>query len=162
MNGEEIKSNLNGLYIANEKQHIDTNTIIKHNKPNSYSKEIYKGILDDEARAVFSGKIIVEKDAQKSNAHQLNRNILLSSNATINSKPQLEIYADDVKCAHGSTTGQLSDEELFYFEARGIKKSKARQMLAKAFAFDVVLKIDNLHMRKIIEQKLIEKEMEIS
>lgn len=148
-----------GLYALNEKQHHDTMSFINHGAANTESHQLYKGILDQESRGVFTGRIFIDKDSQQVNANQLNKNLLLSKKAQINSRPQLEIYADDVKCCHGSTTGQLSDEELFYFESRGIKKDKARKILARAFAYDVVLKIDNSLIRNTIKEHLLNKEI---
>jgi len=138
LNGENIECTLNGLYIGNESQHIDNNTFINHAKPHSTSNELYKGILDDNSRGVFCGKILVEKDAQLTNAYQNNNTILLSDDATVDTKPQLEIYADDVKCTHGATVGQLDESAMFYILSRGIPKDKARSMLIKAFAESVV------------------------
>ena len=117
--------------------------------------------MNDNARGVFTGKVRIDQDAQLVNAEQLNKNLLLSKKAHANSRPQLEIYADDVKCSHGSTTGQLSDDELFYFLARGIKKEKARQMLAKAFAHDVILKIPNQEIQKSIQALVEAKNIEV-
>ena len=113
--------------------------------------------MAENSRGIFTGKVRVEKYAQLINAEQLNKNLILSDKAQANSRPQLEIYADDVKCSHGSTTGQLSESELFYFESRGIRKDKARQMLARAFAYDVILKIKNLKVQDICKDHLINK-----
>lgn len=146
LSDENIECTLNGLYIANDNQHFDNSTFIDHAKPHSTSHELYKGILDDNSRGVFSGKILVAKDAQLTNAYQNNNTILLSDSAKIDSKPQLEIYADDVKCTHGATVGQLDESALFYILSRGIPKEKAKSMLITAFAENVVaeLKIDKL------------------
>ena len=135
---ENIECTLNGLYIGNDSQHIDNNTFINHAKPHCTSNELYKGILDDNSRGVFTGKILVERDAQLTNAYQNNNTILLSEDATVNTKPQLEIYADDVKCTHGATVGQLDESAMFYIVSRGIPKDKARSMLIGAFAESVV------------------------
>ncbi len=135
---ENIECTLNGLYIGNDNQHIDNNTFINHAKPHCTSNELYKGILDDNSRGVFSGKILVEKNAQLTNAYQNNNTILLSDNATVDTKPQLEIYADDVKCTHGATVGQLDESAMFYILSRGIPRDKARTMLITAFAESVV------------------------
>jgi Fe-S cluster assembly protein SufD len=116
--------------------------VVDHKVANCYSNEIYKGILDDNSKGVFNGKIFVQPDAQKTNAFQSNKNILLSDTATINTKPQLEIWADDVSCSHGCTTGQLDEEQLFYLRSRGIGKSKATAMLLHAFVNDVLDKIE--------------------
>jgi Fe-S cluster assembly protein SufD len=146
-----------GLYALHKDQHHDTMSFIHHNAPHTDSKQLYKGILGDESRGVFTGRVRVEQNAQLINAKQLNKNLLLTKKAQANSRPQLEIFADDVKCAHGSTTGQLSEDELFYFESRGINKEKARTILARAFAYDVVLSINNLKIRDFIKSHLLNK-----
>jgi Fe-S cluster assembly protein SufD len=134
---EHTESHLYGFYLAADHQLIDNHTLMHHRKPHCESNEIYKGVLLDTAIGVFNGKVFVQPDAQKTNAFQQNNNLLLSPRAVIYSKPQLEIYADDVKCSHGSTTGQLSPEALFYLRSRGISESGARALLVQAFAFDV-------------------------
>ncbi len=139
--GQNCESNMYGLYLLNEKTHVDNHTVVDHKQPNSYSNELYKGVLDDKSKGVFNGKIFVRQEAQKTNAFQSNNNILLSDSATLNTKPQLEIWADDVKCSHGCTSGQLDKEAIFYLQARGISKQKAIGMLLYAFANDVVDKI---------------------
>lgn len=143
LDGEGCESYMNGLYVLKGKTHVDNHTVVDHVKANCYSNELYKGIMDDRSRGVFNGKIFVRQDAQKTNAFQSNKNVLLSDNATINTKPQLEIWADDVKCSHGCTTGQLDQDALFYLQARGIQKDKARAILLRAFASDVLENIDN-------------------
>lgn len=140
-NGQNCESNMYGLYLLDGETHVDNHTTVDHKEPNSNSNELYKGIMDDKSRGVFNGKIYVRQEAQKTNAFQSNNNILLSDNATINTKPQLEIWADDVKCSHGCTTGQLDEEAVFYLQARGIDKVKAKAMLLYAFAHDIVEKI---------------------
>ena len=144
---QNCETHLFGLYVAHGDNHIDNHTVVNHKFPNCFSNQIYKGILDDTAKAVFNGKIFVQPDAQKTNAFQSNKNILLTDTASMNSKPQLEIWADDVKCSHGCTTGQLDEEQLFYLRSRGISKSSARGMLLYAFVDDVLdkIKIDFLH-----------------
>lgn len=142
LEGENAEAHMYGLYVAHEKTHIDNHTSVDHKVPNCFSNEIYKGILDDHSKGVFNGKIFVRQDAQKTNAFQSNKNILLSDTATINTKPQLEIWADDVSCSHGCTTGQLDEEQLFYLRSRGIGKSKATAMLLHAFVNDVLDKIE--------------------
>jgi Fe-S cluster assembly protein SufD len=144
--GEHAEATVNGLYLATGKQHIDNFTVIDHAKPNCASHELFKGILDDQAHGVFNGKILVRKDAQKTDAKQTNKVLLLSDNATINTKPQLEIFADDVKCTHGATVGQLDATQLFYLRSRGIPLDEARRVLTFAFANDLVgrLKIEAL------------------
>lgn len=157
-NGERIESNLNGITILNNKQHVDNHTLIKHNQPNCESNELYKGIYDDNSTGVFNGKVIVDKLAQKTNAFQQNNNILLGKKATINSKPQLEIFADDVKCSHGCTIGQLDEIALFYMQQRGISKKEAQGLLLYAFGNDVVEKINipelKLRITDLIADKL--------
>ncbi len=138
LNGEHTETYLNGLYPLKGKQHVDNHTYVLHRKPNCESHELYKGILDDASTGVFNGKVYVHQDAQKTNAYQSNANIVLTDTASINSKPELEIYADDVKCSHGSTTGQLDEEALFYLRARGLSKKSARAVLVNAFASDVI------------------------
>ena len=154
INDEHCEANMFGLYLLHDKQHVDNQTVVDHRMPNCLSNELYKGILDGNATGVFNGKIYVRPDAQKTNAFQSNKNILLSDDATINTKPQLEIWADDVKCSHGATTGQLDEEQLFYLRARGLGKETARAMLLYAFAIDVLdkIKIPALkdHLDKII------------
>lgn len=139
--GERVDAHLYGLYLPSGRQHVDNHTLVDHARPNSESSELYKGILYDKSTGVFNGKIFVREDAQKTNAYQSCRNVLASDGATMNTKPQLEIYADDVKCSHGTTTGQLNEEALFYLQSRGIPKDRARALLMLAFAEDVVEKI---------------------
>lgn len=152
-------SYLNGLYIADGNQLIDNHSLVDHAMPNCYSNELYKGIIGGDATGVFNGKIFVRKDAQKTNAYQSNKNILLSDNASMNAKPQLEIFADDVKCSHGATTGQIDEEALFYLRARGIGESSARALLNHAFAADVIDQIPDEQVKEklleIISEKLI-------
>ncbi len=135
---EGSECSLNGLYVTRGKQHVDNHTTIDHAKPHCSSRELYKGILDDSSSGVFNGKIVVRKDAQKTNAKQTNKNLLLSEDALVNSTPQLEIFADDVKCTHGATIGQLDEEELFYLRTRGIDRSSARTLLTYAFATEIL------------------------
>jgi Fe-S cluster assembly protein SufD len=130
-----------GLYTLNENTLADNHTVVDHKKPNSFTNELYKGIMDGSSRGVFNGKIYVRPLAQKTNAFQANRNILLSDKASVNTKPQLEIWADDVKCSHGCTTGQLDEEAMFYLRTRGIHKDSARAMMLYAFAGEVTDKI---------------------
>jgi Fe-S cluster assembly protein SufD len=158
LNGENCESHLNGLFISNGTDHVDNHTSVQHNKPNCQSNQLYKGILDGRSTGIFNGKIFVERDAQKTNAYQSSKNILLSDDATINTKPQLEIYADDVKCSHGSTTGQLNEEALFYLRSRGLGEDSARRLLLYAFANDVLntIRIDSLkkHLEELINKRL--------
>jgi Fe-S cluster assembly protein SufD len=141
LTGENAEANLFGFYLINGKQHLDNHTNIDHLVPNCNSNELYKGILDGKSRAVFSGTIFVEKNAQKTNAFQSNKNLLLSNEAEIDSKPQLKIFADDVKCSHGATIGQIDDQALFYLRQRGISLEDAHILLRQAFAVDVFEKI---------------------
>jgi Fe-S cluster assembly protein SufD len=124
--------------VTGGKQHIDNHTVIDHAKPHCESRELYKGILNDKSTGVFNGKIIVRQDAQKTNAKQTNKNLLLSEEALVNTAPQLEIFADDVKCTHGATIGRLNDDELFYMRSRGIGEESARTLLTYAFASDII------------------------
>lgn len=139
-----------GLYNISGNSHHDSYSVIKHSCERTYSEQLYKGLLDENSRGVFTGNVYVAKDAQKIESSQLNKNLLLSKKAKVNSRPQLEIYADDVKCAHGSTTAQLSEDELFYFMARCIDQKRAKEMLAEAYVNEVILKINS----KIIQQKV--------
>ncbi|MFO7259118.1 MAG: Fe-S cluster assembly protein SufD [Bacteroidota bacterium] len=138
LDGQGCESHMYGLYLLNGDTHADNHTVVDHIKPNSFSNELYKGIMDDTSRGVFNGKIYVRPNAQKTNAFQSNRNILLSTDAKVNTKPQLEIWADDVKCSHGCTTGQIDEDALFYLMARGIPRSTARAMLLYAFAGETI------------------------
>ena len=141
LGADYCEAHLYGLYLGNSNRHIDNHTLVDHAMPNCYSNELYKGILDDQSTGVFNGKIWVQKDAQKTNAFQSNKNVLLSAKATMNTKPQLEIFADDVKCSHGATVGQLDEEALFFLRARGIPLAQARLLLMQAFSDDVLNKI---------------------
>jgi Fe-S cluster assembly protein SufD len=136
------ETNLFGTYILSGHQHIDNHTLVDHQSPNCNSTELYKGIMQDKSHGVFNGKVIVRPDAQKTNAFQKNNNMLLSDQATIDSKPQLEIFADDVKCSHGSTVGQMDKEAIFYLQTRGIGEEAAKRLLVEAFAFDVHSRIN--------------------
>ncbi len=138
INGEQVEARVNGAYIGTGTAHIDNTTFIDHVSPKSTSREVYKGVLADTARGVFQGKILVRPDAQQTDGHQLNRALLLSPGAEIDSKPELEIYADDVQCSHGATAGELDEDQLFYLQARGIEKTLARAMLVQAFLTDSV------------------------
>ena len=157
LNGEGSECSLNGLYLVDGKQHVDNHTEIEHYKPRARSQELYKGILSGNGRGVFDGKILVHKDAQKSDARQTNKNLLLSENAVINTKPQLEIYADDVKCSHGSTVGQLDRDALFYLRSRGIPLGEAQSLLSYAFASEVISKIKIASMRAQLDDYLLTK-----
>ena len=152
--GEGSETHLNGLYIAGNKQQVDHHTLIDHNKPHCSSQECYKGILDGQSRAVFNGKVVVHKDAQKTQAAQSNKNLLLSKEGWVHTKPDLEIYADDVKCAHGATVGQIQEEALFYLRSRGLTQLQARQLLMHAFAHEMVEKIENKTLRETFTHHL--------
>jgi len=138
LNAEHTLANMYGLYMTDGKEQVDNHTLVDHKFANCESNELYKGIMTGNSQATFNGKIFVQRDAQKTNAFQSNRNILLSDSATINTKPQLEIWADDVKCSHGATIGRLSKDELFYLKTRGIGEQKAKAMLTNAFATEVI------------------------
>ncbi|MCA0131165.1 Fe-S cluster assembly protein SufD [Winogradskyella alexanderae] len=157
-NGERIDSTMKGITIIGAKQHVDHNTLVHHIEPNCESHQDYKGIFDDRSTGVFNGKVIVEKEAQKTNAYQANNNILMSDKASINTKPQLEIFADDVKCSHGCTIGQLDENALFYLRSRGIPEKEARALLMFAFSNNVLdsVKIPEIKnsITKIIANKL--------
>jgi len=137
-NGERIDSTLKGVTILGDKQHVDHHTLVHHAQPNCESHQDYKGVFGDRSTGVFNGKIIVDKIAQKTNAFQQNNNVIISDKATVNTKPQLEIFADDVKCSHGCTIGQLDEDAMFYLQSRGIPKKEARALLMYAFANNVL------------------------
>jgi Fe-S cluster assembly protein SufD len=154
---EGSDATLNGLYIVNGTQHVDNHTVIDHAMPHGTSHELYKGILDGQAHAVFNGRIIVRKDAQKTDSKQTNKNLVLSDDAVVDTKPELQIFADDVRCTHGATIGQLDSEALFYLQSRGIGKAQARSLLTYAFAQDVVDRIKVQSLRDSLERILFEK-----
>lgn len=154
LDGEECEAFMHGLYIINGRTHVDNHTTVAHKQPNSQSNELYKGIIDGRSTAVFNGKILVDQIAQKTNAFQSNRNILLSDDATVNTKPQLEIFADDVRCTHGATTGALDEEPMFYLRSRGIGETEARHMLLQAFAGEVLDIISVPEIRTAIDRWL--------
>ncbi|MEX2352740.1 MAG: Fe-S cluster assembly protein SufD [Gammaproteobacteria bacterium] len=146
---------LNGLYMADKSQHIDNHTRVDHLSPHTSSSETYRGVLSGRSRGVFNGKVIVHKDAQKTDAHQSNANLLLSNDAEVDTKPELEIYADDVKCSHGATIGQLDETMLFYLRSRAIEEDTARSLLTFAFAEDVIRRIQLAPVRKRIESIVV-------
>ena len=154
---EGTEATLNGLYIVNGTQHIDNHTEIDHAKPHGTSHELYKGILDGKATAVFNGRIIVRKDAQKTDSKQTNKNLVLSDEAVINTKPELQIFADDVRCTHGATIGQLDEEALFYLQSRGIERAQARSLLTYAFAQDILDRVKVQSIKDELEKVLFEK-----
>jgi Fe-S cluster assembly protein SufD len=149
------EAHMYGLYLIKGRTHVDNHTLVDNTEPNCFSNEFYKGIIDEHATGVFSGKIFVRPDAQKTNAYQSNKNILLSDSATVNTKPQLEIFADDVKCSHGCTVGKLDEEALFYLRTRGISKENAQSMLLQAFASDMVAQIKPESLRKYAEELIV-------
>jgi Fe-S cluster assembly protein SufD len=151
---QHTESHLYGLYILNRAQVADNHTVVDHAVPNCVSNELYKGVMSGKSTAVFNGKIFVRRDAQKTNAYQTNRNILLSDDATINTKPQLEIYADDVKCSHGTSTGRLDEDALFYLRARGIGEESARKLLVRAFVEEVVNQLPNDAIKAYVDNRL--------
>jgi Fe-S cluster assembly protein SufD len=155
--GENVVSNLNGLYVPGEDQLMDSHTVVDHRKPNSESHELYKGVLLGNSTGVFNGKIFVRPDAQKTNAFQSCKNVLASTRATMNTKPQLEIWADDVKCSHGTTTGQLNDEALFYLRSRGISLGNARTLLLLAFVQEVIDRVTHEETKLRLTDKIISK-----
>jgi Fe-S cluster assembly protein SufD len=155
LDGEGVECTLNGVYLASGDRLVDNHTIIDHAKPNCASHEVYKGILSGRAKGVFNGKIFVRPDAQKTDAKQTNKVLLLSDEAQINTKPQLEIFADDVKCTHGATVGQLDEDALFYLRTRGIARDAARHMLIYAFASDMVSRIALEPVRRQLDAVLL-------
>ena len=155
LGGEGIDCTLNGLYVADGDTLVDNHTTIDHAMPHCGSHEVYKGILGGKAKGVFNGKIIVREDAQKTDAKQTNKALLLSGTASINTKPQLEIFADDVKCTHGATIGQLDADAMFYLQARGITRGDARSMLIRSFAGDIVARVKFGPLRKRLESWLL-------
>ena len=170
LNGGTVRNNMNmimeasnneghlyGLYMVNGKTHVDNHSIVDNVMPNCFSNEFYKGILDGNSTGVFNGKIFVRQDAQKTNAYQSNKNVLISDAASVNTKPQLEIFADDVKCSHGCTIGRLDDEALFYLRARGISEKKAKAFLLRAFAADILEQVKPEALRGFLEEKINER-----
>lgn len=154
LDGSNVEAHMYGLYLLDGKTHADNHTLADHRQPNSYSNELYKGILDGRSTGVFNGKVFVRQIAQKTNAFQSNRNLVLSKEASMNTKPQLEIFADDVKCSHGATVGQLDEDMLFYLRTRGIPAENARALLMRAFAEDVLTTISIAPLRQYIEQRI--------
>ena len=157
IDAENCETNLSGLYLGKNTDHIDNHTIVDHKKPHCNSNEVYRGVLDDNATGVFNGKVFVRQHAQKTNAFQKNNNILLSDNAVVNSKPELEIYADDVKCSHGSTTGQIDEEAVFYLQSRGVSRKSAINLMINAFAKDTLEKISIEALHDYINSKIEER-----
>ena len=157
IDGPGVDAHLFGLYLLSKNTIADNHTVVDHKKPNSYSNELYKGVMDGNSKGIFNGKIYVRPQAQKTNAFQSNRNILLSETSTVNTKPQLEIWADDVKCSHGCTTGQLDEEALFYLRSRGISKEMAKGMLLYAFAAETIASMKNETIKNFVDSLISEK-----
>ncbi len=157
LQGQGADTHLYGLYLGNRQQHIDNNTLIDHAVSECTSNELYQGILSDKATAVFSGKILVRPDAQKTDAVQNNRCLLLSDDARINTKPQLEIYADDVKCTHGATVGQLDEEAIFYLRSRGISQQRAKNLMIYAFAEHIIEQMKVASVREFVDAILLKR-----
>ncbi len=156
LNGQNAKCNINSLSISNNKQHVDNNIVVNHNNPNTFSSQFVKSILFDSSSGVFNGRTVVKEDAQKIIAHQTNKNLLLSNTAKMNSNPQLEIYADDVKCSHGSTTGEIDDDSLFYIQSRGIPKSEAVKLIVNGFANEAIKDIPNQEVFLFLQNRILE------
>lgn len=156
-NAENCETHLYGLFLGRGRSHIDSHTLVDHARPNCFSNELYKGVLEDEATGVFNGKVYVRRDAQQTNAYQSNKSIVLSERAQMYSKPELEIYADDVKCSHGATTGQLDPEALFYLRSRGLTERQARALLLQAFARDVIDNIKVEPLRLMLDEYIVER-----
>jgi len=159
LDGENCLTHLNGIYLPRGTQHVDNHTLVDHLMPHCESNELYKGVMFDQSKAVFNGKVYVRPDAQKTNAYQNNANIMMSDDASVNTKPELEIYADDVKCSHGTTTGQFNEEALFYLKARAIGTENAKKLLTAAFLGDVVNKIENEAVQAFVFNQLQEKNL---
>jgi Fe-S cluster assembly protein SufD len=155
LDGEGGENTLNGLFMATDQQHIDNHTRIDHVRPHCTSRELYKGILDGRGRGVFNGKIVVHKDAQQTDAMQTNKNLLLSQDASIDTKPQLEIFNNDVKCSHGSTIGRLDENSLFYLRTRGLEEADARSLLTYAFASELVNRITLEPLRTELNKRVL-------
>ena len=159
--GENCETNLYGVYLPVDGQHVDNHTVVDHQKAHCNSNEWYKGVIYDKATGVFNGKVFVRQDAQKTNAFQANNNIVMNESASMNSKPELEIYADDVKCSHGSTTGQFDEEAVFYLRARGISEVNARKLLVQAFLSDALDNVQIESVKEYVENLLDQKQAKI-
>lgn len=157
LDGEGIESHMFGLYLVTNDTLADNHTVVDHRKANSFSNELYKGVMDGSSKGVFNGKIYVRPHAQKTNAFQANRNIIISDKAQVNTKPQLEIWADDVKCSHGCTTGQLDEEALFYLQTRGIAKDTARAMMLYAFVGEILENVKLPELKVYLDQLVSER-----
>lgn len=156
-NGEGTDSILDGLYVLGASQQVDNHTLIDHRQPNCTSHQLYKGILNDQSHAIFNGKIFVRPIAQKTNSYQLNKHLLLGKESRVDTKPQLEIFADDVKCTHGATIGQLNEDEIFYFQTRCISKDDAIRMLSRGFVDDLLDKLRDQNVRQKLSRLLSKK-----
>jgi Fe-S cluster assembly protein SufD len=154
LDGEGADCGLDGLYLVDGRRHVDHNVLVRHARPHGSSRQLYKGVLEGRARAVFNGRIVVDHGAQRTDARQANRNLLLSDDALVNSNPQLEIFADDVRCTHGSTVGRLDQEAVFYLRSRGIGRAAAESLLTYAFAAEVVQRIPVEEVRERLERHL--------
>jgi Fe-S cluster assembly protein SufD len=152
LKGENAEASLDGLYLGDGSQQADTHLTMRHASAHCESHQLYKGILGGRAKAVFNGRVIVDQDSQKTDANQSNRNLLLSDDAVVNSNPQLEIFADDVRCTHGSTVGQLDDEAIFYLRSRGIGRDDAMQLLTLAFAGEILDRVPIVELRERLEK----------
>ena len=148
---------MNGITLLTKNQFVDNHTFVDHKNANCRSNELYKGIYLDKSKGVFNGKIMVRKDSQKIDAFQANNSLLLNNDASINSKPQLEIYADDVKCSHGCTIGQLDSESLFYLRSRGVSLEEAKGLLTFAFASEANQNINNTELKSLVQKKMSNK-----
>jgi Fe-S cluster assembly protein SufD len=157
LEAEYCEAHLYGLYFQGGQTHIDNHTVVDNVKAHCLSNELYKGVMNDKSTAVFNGKIFVRPQAQKTNAYQSNKNILLSADASVNTKPQLEIFADDVKCSHGCTIGQLDEEGLFYLQSRGINETIAKSLLVHAFAIDILEHVKPVQIREYVNQLISER-----
>ena len=155
--GEHCESHLYGLFLGTGNMHVDNHTVVDHAKPNCFSSELYKGVLDDKSTGVFNGRVLVRQDAQQINAYQSNKSILLSDTAHMYSKPELEIYADDVQCSHGATTGQLDKDAIFYLRSRGLSEKQARALLLIAFARGVLDTIRIKPLREMLDYKIAQR-----
>jgi Fe-S cluster assembly protein SufD len=154
LSGPHAECKLNGLYVVDGERHADHHTVIDHVAPNTKSTESYKGVLDDEARGVFTGRVVVRRDSQKVEARQSNRNLLLSEGAIVETRPQLEIYADDVQCSHGAAIGRLDENAMFYLRQRGLDRAAARGMLTWAFASEVLATLPDETLRAAVADTL--------
>jgi Fe-S cluster assembly protein SufD len=154
LTAEGARCHLNGGYLMRGQQHCDTTTVIEHLAPQTSCREVFKGVLDDRARGVFQGRIVVHPHAQQTDGHQLNRVLLLSDNAEINAKPELEIHADDVKCSHGCSAGEVDHDALFYLRSRGLSETAAKSLLIRAFLADSVSEMDQEDLQPVLLEKI--------